>query len=213
MRTRLLAAIAAGALVVAGTLLLVAYVRGVEERVRAGEELVEVLVVQQVVEAGTPAEALADVVAPTPIARRNVADSAVRTIEAFTSSLAGRVTDAVLFPGEQVLETRLVDPEDTDADVVDVPPRLHEVTVALDAQRTVGGTLAPGDLVAAYVSLAEGPGEAKEGATHLVLHKLLVTQVQFEPDAGAGVDAVWPAGQILVTVAVDAGEAERLVFG
>ena len=47
----------AGAVLVAllGTMLLVGYVRGAEERALAGEELTEVLVVKTVIPRGTPA--------------------------------------------------------------------------------------------------------------------------------------------------------------
>ena len=59
MRRRLLAAFAALVLLVAGSLVLLAYVRGADARALAGARSVEVLVVEQLIPAGTAGDELA----------------------------------------------------------------------------------------------------------------------------------------------------------
>ncbi|OMQ13922.1 hypothetical protein A7K94_0220275, partial [Modestobacter sp. VKM Ac-2676] len=59
MRRRLLAACAALVLALAGTVVLVAYVRGADTRALAGVQTVDVLVVDRLVPAGTAAPELA----------------------------------------------------------------------------------------------------------------------------------------------------------
>ena len=60
MRRRLLAAFAALVLLVVGTAVLVAYVRGADARALAGARTVEVLVVDELIPEGTSGRALAD---------------------------------------------------------------------------------------------------------------------------------------------------------
>ena len=62
MRRRLLAAIAALVLLVAGTFVLLTYVRGADARALAGVQTVEVLVVDELIPEGTPASELSALV-------------------------------------------------------------------------------------------------------------------------------------------------------
>ena len=88
-------------------------------------------------------------------------------------ALRGRVVGVDLFPGDQVLLDRLVVPDALTR--VEVPEGLGEITVSLDPQRALGGTLTPGDLVAVAVSLS---GDDLAVATsRIVAHRLLVTAV------------------------------------
>ena len=58
MRRRLIAAFAALVLLFAGTVVLLAYVRGADARALAGVRTTEVLVADQVIPEGTPADQL-----------------------------------------------------------------------------------------------------------------------------------------------------------
>ena len=100
------------------------------------------------------------------------------------------------------------------------PTGLQEVSVLLEPQRAVGGRLAAGDTVGVFLSLARG----RHGATHAVLHRVLVTQVQgapapADPDAEASrrtgrrpaaAPSAQPDGHPRRR---RAGEAEAVVFG
>jgi pilus assembly protein CpaB len=90
------------------------------------------------------------------------------------------------------------------------------VSILLEPQRAIGGRLAAGDTVGVVVSLGTP-------ATHAVLHRVLVTQVQGAPapvdpaaegdpeTASAGAPA--PASSLMITLAVSAAQAEAVVFG
>jgi pilus assembly protein CpaB len=214
VRRRLLAAFAALVLLVVGTAVLVTYVRGADARALAGARTVDVLVVDEVIPQGTPGSEVAGLV------RTEVLPA--------KAALAGRVTDLTVLidrvatvdlqPGEQLLTSRFERPDELQAPgTVAVPDGLQEVSVLLEPQRAIGGRLAAGDTVGVVVSLDSGP------ATHAVLHRVLVTQVQGAPapvatgaegdpeTASAGAPA--PAASLMVTLAVSAAQAEAVVFG
>jgi pilus assembly protein CpaB len=214
VRRRLLAAIAALVLLVAGTAVLVAYVRGADARAFAGARTVEVLVVDELIPRGTPGSELTDLVRTEVLPAKAALEGRVTDL----STLTGRVSTVDLQPGEQLLITRFENPDDLQAaGTVAVPPGAQEVSILLEPQRAVGGRLAAGDTVGVVVSvsLAAGP------ATHAVLHDVLVTQVQGAPaptaaegdpeTASAGAAA--PSASLMVTLAVSAAQAEAVVFG
>jgi len=150
---RLVAIIAALALAGVGTFFLVGFVRGAEDRALAGEIVVEVLVAEQPIPAGTPSEDLAGLVRQERVPAKVAAAGAVASL----SSLAGRVAAIDLLPGEQLAVGRFV-PLETYQDSrgggpkVDVPDQLLQVTVSLTPERVLGGELQPGDLVAVFAS-------------------------------------------------------------
>ena len=216
MRRRLLAAMAALVLLVAGSVVLLAYVRGADARALAGVQTVEVLVVDQPVPAGTAAEELADSVT----SRMLPASAALEGRVTDLASLAGRVATVDLQVGEQLLAARFARTGDLRTPgTVAVPEGLQEVSVLLEPQRAVGGRLAAGDTVGVFVSQALETGPA----SHAVLHRILVTQVQGAPPpvdpagepqaetASAGTPI--PSSSLLVTFAVTAAQAEAVVFG
>jgi len=232
-----------GALVLAlvGTMLLVGYVSRAEDRALAGEELVEVYVVNESVGAGTPADELTDAVSVEKIPEKLRATTAVTNL----AELEGLVTAIDLDAGEPLLDTRFVAPQafENRPKGVSAPAGTIEVTVALAAERAVGGLVAPGQTVAVLSSfepfdvdpgVVQVDGEAialpveistqqaveTPNSTHVILHKVLVTSVQIDPRAGSLASddddetgpAEAPAGDLLVTLAVTPADAERLVF-
>lgn len=214
---RLLAAFAALLLLVVGTVVLLAYVRGADSRALAGVRTVQVLVADELIPEGTPAGRLADMVRTEIVPAKSAVDGRVRDLDA----LAGRVTTVDLLPGEQLLAARFERPEDLRApSTVDVPAGLQEVSILLEPQRAVGGRLAAGDTVGVYLSQVLPDGTAQ---TSSVLHRVLVTQVQGAPtapaqDAGAETDTAAaatpaPAASLLLTLAVNARDAESVIFG
>ncbi|MGY1913967.1 Flp pilus assembly protein CpaB [Blastococcus sp. SYSU DS0973] len=215
MRRRLIAAFAALLLTGAGAVVLLAYVRGADARALAGTETVQVLVVRTPVPVGTPAEELGTMVASELLPAKAVADGVVEDLGA----LAGRVTTVDLQPGEQLLAARFAAPTDLRLPgTVPVPEGAAEVSVLLEPQRAVGGRLTAGDTVGVFVSLTQDAG----AATHAVLHRVLVTQVQGAPapadPAAEGVETASaggaaPTGSVMVTLALPAAEAEAVVFG
>ncbi|MDP8969280.1 MAG: RcpC/CpaB family pilus assembly protein, partial [Actinomycetota bacterium] len=89
---------------------------------------------------------------------------------------------------------------------VDIPPGSQQVAISLEPQRAVGGQVKPGDTVGFFASF--------EDQTHLILHKLLVTNVRGggQTSGAQQADQAAPGGELMITLAVDAAQAERVVF-
>jgi pilus assembly protein CpaB len=209
---RLLAALAALLLAAVGTVVLLAYVRGADERALEGVQTVEVLVVDEEIAAGTPAEDLADLVRTELVPAKTAVEGRVTDL----AEIRGRVASVDLQPGEQLLTARFDDPAELlTPGTVPVPEGMQEISVLLEPQRVVGGRLAAGDTVGVYLSLVFQDGTA---STHAVQHQVLVTRVQgattVEDDGGATTVAGGaPATALMVTVAVVARDAEQIVYG
>jgi pilus assembly protein CpaB len=214
VRRRLLAAFAALVLLVVGTAVLVAYVRGADARALAGARTVQVLVVDEVIPQGTPGSELAGLVRTEVLPAKAALEGRVTDL----STLTDRVATVDLQPGEQLLASRFQRPDDLQAPgTVAVPDGLQEVSVLLEPQRAIGGRLGAGDTVGVVVSVALDTGPA----THAVLHDVLVTQVQGAPAPAAAngasetasAGAAAPSASLMITLAVSAAQAEAVVFG
>jgi pilus assembly protein CpaB len=217
VRRRLIAALAALVLAATGTVVLLAYVRGADARALAGTRTVDVLVVDQPVPEGTPAEELAELVRTEQLPAKAAVPGVVTDLD----ELAGRVATADLQPGEQLLAARFGAPEDLSVPGTVAPPAgTSEVSVLLEPQRAVGGRLAAGDEIGVYVSMTlENEAGKTVGTTHATLHGVLVTQVQGAPAPAtddttetASSGAAAPTSSLLVTMALPARDAEKVVF-
>jgi pilus assembly protein CpaB len=210
VRRRLIAALAALVLAATGAVVLLAYVRGADARALAGVQTVDVLVVDRPVAEGTPGEDLAELVRT----ERLPAKAAVPGVVTDLGELAGQVATVDLQPGEQLLAARFAAPDDlTVPGTVAAPEGAAEVSILLEPQRAVGGRLAAGDTVGVHVSL--------DGRTHVLLSRVLVTQVQGAPVAvadGEGTDTASsggaaPSASLMVTLGLRPEQAEAVVFG
>jgi pilus assembly protein CpaB len=213
MGKRVIGVVAAVLLAAVGTLSLVGYVRGAESRALAGQETVEVFVLDQEVPEDTPAEELATLVSRERIPAKVRATDSVDDLE----TLEGMVTSVNLVPGEQLVSSRFATPAQlAEASVVDVPEGLQEVTVSLEPQRAVGGTVRPGDVVGVLASFLWD--DDPKNTTKMNHQQVLVTNVQVEQlpstpeEGGEDAPALAPTGGLLITLAVDVEQAERIVF-
>lgn len=244
---RTLGIIVALAIAGLGTLLLVGYVRGAEDRALAGEELVEVLVVDTRIAKGTPAAVLGGAVRLERVPTKVSAEGSISDL----ATLGDFVASTDLLPGEQVTAQRFVAEEALSVRTAIEPPAgTIAVTISISPDRALGGAILPGDIVAVIASFDPfdlntvepsevSPGEVinpdeifigstdGEGgtavktpfATHIILHKVVVTNVQVEQrprvDDEATTDdgpALAPTGNLLVTLAAAPEDAERIVF-
>ncbi len=223
-----------------GTWVLVQYVSNADERALEDQEVVEVLVVDEAIAAGTSVlEAAASM-------STKLIPQAVRVPNALDSldPVRGLVTAVDLLPGEQVVADRFVEEENLVQDLrqVELPEGLLELTITLTAERSVGASLVPGDLVAVLSSFdpftldavepqdeedlnsfLNNEGEAATitlrtpNSTGISVHKALVTRVQLrrqgQNDGAIGGNAqAAPTGDLLVSLAVAPGDAEQIVF-
>lgn len=200
-RQKLIGIVASVLLAAVGTGLLVAYVRSAEDRALKGEETVDVLVVSNTIPKGTRAEDM------TANLRMEQIPVKVATAGALTSTspLAGKVAAVDLLPGEQLVSTRFTSP----AEAQGIGAGMLQVTVSLDPVRVLGGQLRKGDSVAVTISFDDPE------TTHLVLHKVKVTDVRTTDGIAVSTPATGPAptANMLVTLAVDAPAMEKVVFG
>jgi pilus assembly protein CpaB len=247
---RIIAIIIALVLAVAGTFFLVRYIQGAEARALEGEVLVDVLVADQPIAAGTPAEELTTLVrleqVPTKVAISGVVSD--------LTPLAGKVTAIAIFPGEQLSAGRFTDLEAYQQIIgrsaVEVPADKLQVTISLSPDRVIGGELRPGDLVAVFASFEpfdlnaveptglpideipvlipdDGSEEDDDRAartpisTKIILRGALVTNLQAEElprtidpedEQAAGAPDLAPTGNLLITLALDPEDSQRLVF-
>jgi len=241
MSRRAIGLLVAVVLALIGTVALVAFVAGAEERALEGEQLVEVYVVTEPVPGGTPGEEIEDLVTVEEVPNKVRPDDAVDSL----TTIRGRVAAVDLQPGEQLLESRFIEvSEFTSREAgVQVPEDMIEVTVSLDPERAIGGLLEPGQTVSVFASfepfelttfLVEIDGEQivippaagqdleaeTPNSTDLLLRKVLVTAVQEAQTiggVGSGEEDVnrlttAPEDVVLVTLALPPNEAERLVF-
>lgn len=220
MNRKIVGAASALLLATIGTLMIVAYVRGIEGRAMADERLLPVLVVKKAIAEGAAAADLATAVQLEQVPAKVRAESAVHKL----GDLEGLVAAVDLVPGEQLTKARFLSPKAlAEEQGVEVPKGLLEVTVTLDASRVVGGQILPGDTVAVLASFSEGASDGNdtgEGpSTHVLLHKALVTDLRTAtakiaaPQGGAPAEEAGgvPGAQIFVTFALDAPSVERLV--
>jgi pilus assembly protein CpaB len=235
---KLVGVIAAVVMAIVGTGVLVLYVQGAEDRALEGEELVRVLTANAPIPAGTSAEQMADLVdeqdVPVKVAPEGVISDLV--------SVSGLVTAVELVPGEVLLASRFVEPGAVVArpGSIEVPEGLLEVTVAMSQEQFIGGVPVPGNTVALIAlgdrgdfifqpndPLAQAPIDPATGqarvddykVSKIIIQQALVTNVQGNPlpvQAAAATDPsqrVAPAdGSLLVTLAVDGPDAERLIY-
>ncbi|TFD55170.1 Flp pilus assembly protein CpaB [Cryobacterium frigoriphilum] len=214
MKTRLIGAILAIVLAVAGTVVLTGYVGGADSRAARGAELVSVYVVTAEVPAGTEAEALGDFIEQKKIPALAVVPGHVTKL----SALTGLVAESALKPGEQLITSRWVDASTLSVrGAVGLPDGMQAVTLALSVDRVVGGTVRAGDTVGVVITAtAQAPGSDDEVAiSKQVFHKVLVTAVQdgvLTPvDKGdAPAEAV---AAVMVTLARTTPDIEKLVWG
>jgi pilus assembly protein CpaB len=219
------------ALALVGTLVLVAYVQSAHGEAIDSERLVKVWVVKKLIAKGTPSEDIDGSVGQVKIPNNIRAEGGVTNLR----RLKGLVSNAALVPGEQLLASRFDTPEA--AGQGGAPKGLLQVTVKLEPERTLGGKVKAGDIVGVLLSAGQAQQETplpqgqsaappkQPNATHLQLHKVLVTGVQTADDKGvpSSTDTSKddkkddsatpePAASLLVTLALDAPSIEKVVW-
>jgi pilus assembly protein CpaB len=217
MRIRIIGAVVAILLAIAGTFVLVNYVRTADIRASEGAEFVPAYIVKTEVPAGTPGESISEYIEVKDI-------PALAAIADRVTSLAdieGLITNASLQPGEQLLSSRWVDPRELgESGEVPLPDGMQAVTIALQVERVAGGAIQAGDTVGVVIS-----AEAEDAATNKqvllttqTFHKVLVLSVQpgtaYLPndndDAAGSQD---PVDVLMVTLARTTPDIEVLVWG
>lgn len=202
MKRRVIAAIVATVLALAGAALVASYVIGADQRAMAQLNPTPVLVVTAEIPVGTAAT-IGENVAVQELPETAIVPGALTD----STPIDGLVANTALHPGEQVLADRFVAAEDITGDAVLVPEESVQVTVVLSPERVLGGRLKAGDTVGVILSL-----DTPEATSETIMHGVLVSRVQAtQPSEDAG-DSAPPEGSQFVTFAVSAGDADRIVW-
>lgn len=223
MKARLLGGIAALVVAIIGTVMLVLYVQGADKRALANTETEEVYIVQKDIPAGTTAAKFGDSVIKRAVPKSAVASDSINSL----SDLGSKVAAVELVQGEQVLASRMVEPNAVvGPGRVELPPGLQEVTLKLPIERVVGGTLIAGDTVGVMLSVKENEKSNSPDQTQLTFRKVLVTAVQdasgtiadnSKADSGSGGGALnanknSSQTEYLVTLARSDVDVEKIVY-
>ncbi len=239
MNRRVVAAVVAAVMALAGLGLISKYVAGADARALAGVETRSVYVVGTAVPKGTDAAALAASVEKRLLPAAGIPQEAVTDLNQVT----GRVTSTDLVPGEVLIQGRFVDPALLDRESVQVPKGMQTVSFLLPPQQVNGGVVQAGDKIGIIFGTrvktdggGTNPAEIaqkmgiqtdsgvlvafeSEVLAKQVLDQVLVTRVQ-----GAVIPAsttkkdgetqqAAPSDGVLVTVAVTTAQAEKLAWG
>lgn len=241
MKRRILTVTVALLLAVTGTAAVLAYVRQANTRALEGMKAVTVLVAQRQIPVGTSAStALQDrSLASQRLPASSVPTDALRSIAPGQGSL---VLSTSLQPGQVVLRPMLVTAaEATATGGVAIPKGMVAVTISLCLPEAVAGYLQPGSEVAVFdtyggksLNVQESCGGSHSaqvvGAVHtrMVLPRVKILSVGTGP-AGGGSSSTTSSSltssssssqpgaanqsqQVLVTLAVDQADAERLIL-
>jgi len=224
MKRRVLTIALALVLAIAGTGLVLAYVKGANARAVAGLKAVTVLVAQREIPAGTSAGvawqdgSLRGETLPA----QSVSAGAVSSI---TADLGSLVMSSDIMPGQVLLRVMLVRAAQTSGGLA-IPAGLVAVTIPLCLPQAVAGYVQAGSQVAIFDTVSSQPmnpqqscsqlGQVRQaeasGQTRMLLPKVAVLALGTGSSGGSGTGATSQAqGSVLVTLAVDQADAERVI--
>ncbi len=217
-RTTLL--LVAALIAAVGTAMILLYVRGIDDRARAGQELVEVLVAAEVINVN---ESVADAEAAGKFVSKRV-PSAAKVEGALSSinSLDGKVATGTIYPDEQILTQKFGQPGT--GGLLPIPDDKLAISVELSDPARVAGFVNNGSEVAIFASAdpqlitPDGDERALSSTTRLIATRVTVigvgdTTVTTQaggPDGGGDIDAAIP--RTILTIAVTQAEAEKILF-
>jgi pilus assembly protein CpaB len=240
VKRRVLTVALALLLAVLGTVGVLAYVHGADARAVAGMKAVSTIVAQQPIPAGTSAgTALHEgLLASQQLPASSVPSNAVRSITPGISSL---VMSANVPAGQLLLRPMLVTAaQATGAGTLAIPKGMVAVTIPLCLPEAVAGYVQPGSEVAVFDTYSttklnvqencSGTSQTHQSSaqgpvlTRVVLPRVLVLSVGSAPAGGtsgtpgsgnsaeASSTTAGPSGAVLVTMAVNQANAERLIL-
>jgi pilus assembly protein CpaB len=203
-----------------GTSLIVVYVQGIDARATEGQELVEVLVATESLEAGETVAAAQEAgkFEKKDVRRDDVVDGALSS----TSSITDLVAVAPIYSGEQLIAKKFGTLGDTDSLVI--PDDKMAVAVELTDWERVAGFVNPGNEVAIFgtaigaVRITPNGDETKLGDwTRIILARVPVVGVgttsvtSRTTQSEDGEEITEEVPKTILTVALTQAEAEKLV--
>lgn len=215
MGRRTILLIAAILVAAAGTALVFVYARGADTRALGAQRLVAVLVATKAVAAGTSVAAAQSAGS---FERREIAaNSVVPQALADTSSVADLTFLTAVVPGEQLLRTKVGQPQDQVR--LPIPSGKIGISVQLDDPARVADFVAPGSEVAIFTTIAStSNGGSGAPETRLLLERITVLAVGATTTQSTTVQSTDGQQQTsevpktILTLALNQKEAQKLVF-
>ena len=153
MARRSVLLLVAALIALVGTSMIVLYVQGIDARATADQELVEVLVATDTIDAGESVATAQEAgkFEKAEVRRADLVDGALSS----TSSISDLVATGSIYPGEQLIAKKFGNLGDTESLVI--PDDKMAVSVELTDFERVAGFVNPGNEVAVFVTAGE-PG-------------------------------------------------------
>lgn len=192
-----------------GTLLIVLYVQGIDNRATQGQELVEVLVAKDVVSAGeSVAEAeAAGKFAKTEVRREDMVPGALSS----STSVTGLVATGTIYAGEQLIADKFGTVSDTESLVI--PDDKLAMSVELTDPERVAGFVNPGSEVAVFVTVTDPKSYTRVLLTRVTVigvGQTTTTSRTTTDDSGA--QTVEEVPKTILTLALTQKESEKLIW-
>ena len=191
-----------------GTLLIVMYVQGIDNRATEGQELVEVLVAKDIVNAG---ESVAAAEEAGKFEKREIRrDDLVPGALSSSTSVTGLVATGNIYPGEQLIADKFGNVGDTETLVI--PDDKLAVSVELTDPERVAGFVNPGSEVAVFVTVTDS------SYTRIILNRATVIGVGQTSTTSrtttdeAGTQTVEEVPKTILTLALTQKESEKLIW-
>ena len=218
MQSRVLAILIAVVLALVATVALVVYVNGADRRAIAGQDPVTVWVAVKPITAGTSgvnaknSKLISQVVVP----KRSAVDGAVVSL----NQIQNKRAEVDIVPGEQLLLSRWVNPEEvTGRRLLPIPEDHQALSIGVDVTRQVAGFVTPGDHVSMVVSMKRpGPGGDRDRSQFLLQNVQVLavgaTALSNASSQGGGGRVNQKGSQSLtaVTLSIPEGDVEEVVY-
>jgi len=203
-----------------GTSLIVLYVQGIDSRATAGQELVEVLVATEAIEAGDTVDSAQEAgkFEKKQVRRDDLVEGALSS----TGSISGLVAIGAIFPGEQLIAKRFGTLGDTDSLVI--PDDKMALSVELTDFERVAGFVNPGNEIAIFATvkgaqrISPTGDETKLGDwTRIIVPRVAVVGVgttsvtSRTTKTEEGDQVVEEVPRTILTVAVTQEQAEKVI--
>ena len=222
MNRRLVAAFVAAALALVAFVSIFLYVKNADVRALNGVVAKDVYVVVNPITKGTLAENLGSNIQLTQVPAKAVPDQAVYDL----AEIQSRAASVDLVAGEVLLTSRFVDPAVAAQDAVAVPKGMEQMSILVKPEQIRGGIVRAGETIGVVVTVklkdpttvnlpGTGTVAFDDNITKQILNKVLVTRVQggAVPVTDASGSSTLPAGSVMVTVALNTSDIEKVSWG
>lgn len=192
-----------------GTLLIVLYVQGIDNRATEGQELVEVLVAKDVVSAGETVAAAEESgkFEKKQVRREDLVPGALSS----STSVTGLVATGNIYPGEQLIADKFGSIGDTQSLVI--PDDKLAISVELTDPERVAGFVNPGSEVSIFITVSE-----PKQYTRVLLTRVTVIGVGQTTTTSrtvtdeSGAQTVEEVPKTILTLALSQKESEKLIW-